>query len=623
VNTPKTGPLTIDEFRQIWLAAVDDSYGRAFVEGGDGKGIEAFAQAWAQFQRVSQAIDTTTQAMFILPWSGQTNLPAGLAEEAVVQLTITRALLPTSPLVLSAGTFVGEVQTDWGDPEGVSVQTGRRYALTQDVVFEPGSTVPITVAAIAERVGYGYNNPAVGTISFISQAGSGFNNEGATVRGVNYPPALILRAPVQRVFLDAEDEADTFLPDHVGQYLVFTAGANVGKVARIVGWLPPDLSVMPPTGGTVELELSQSIRSFSGHHAGTFRTGETLTLKNGAAVSGYGLLHDATTVGADLFATFVKTSGRAVTSIVGDQSGATATIDVVLQDLDFTPETVAAWRILDWVSDWGVSVTNPALPAGGVSGMLEAIGRERNIALAPGEMQEAFRQRVAEIADVVSPNAIRRAIARSSGGVAYCFREAGQASYPGFFYDHDFYDYDMLTPVAGAQVGFFRDGEKVEQVQANGTISYAHALVGFPPANPPLPASPPGVYQLKGFNHVRGTFSVGIPIVGIHSGDRYTPAVPMTGGLRPEDRRRVLFDYLRMRAYFYVGLPGTDAGDSGFAYDTHPHGAYDGIGYLDFYDGYPIGEAIRNKIVQAAVDKVRAAGVGWELYQVFSGDSCP
>ena len=621
MNTPKTGPLTLEEFREIWLAAVDDSYGRAFVEGGDGNGIEAFAQAWAQFQRVSQAIDVTTQAMFILPWSGQTNLPAGLAEQSIVQLSISRSSLPALPVVLSAGTFVGEVQTDWGDPEGVQVQTGRRYALAHDVVFEPGSTLPIAVEAIAERVGYGFNNPAVGTITAITQIGTLFNNENAIVRGVNYPPAAIARTPPQRVFVDAEDEADSFLPDHVGQYLLFTAGANANKVARIVGWTPPNLSAVPPTGGTIELELSQSIRSFSGHHAGTFQPGETLTLKNGAAVSGYGLLHDATVAGADIVATFVKTVGRAVTSIVGDVSGATATIDVVLQDLDFTPETTATWRILDWVSDWGMSVTNVATPQGGTSGMLEALGRERNLPIQAGEQQEDYRKRVSEIADVVSPNAIRRALRRILPGIAWCFREAGQAGYPGFFYDQDFYDYDMLKPAAGVQVGTFLDGEKVVQTVA-GVNAYAHALVTYPTVVtvPSVPANTP---TLAGFDHVYGKLVVGSPIVGTKSGASFTPTNPLTGGLRPEDRFRVVFDYLRMRAWFYVGLPPTDAGDGGFAYDTHPHGGYDGIGYLDFYDGYASQEAARNRAVVSVLDKVRAGGTGFDLYRIVPGDVCP
>src|SRR3974390_965163 len=208
------------------------------------------------------------------------------------------------PLVLSAGTLVGETITDWGTNGGVTVQTGRRYALDETIVFPPGQQGPLTVTATAERPGYGYNNPAIGTLTTVEQVGTGFANIDATVRGVIYPGNFLPTIPgvtpdpsiVQGVYVDAIDRADAFLPDHVGQYIAFTAGANSGKIARIVGWSPPNLSASPPTGGTIQIERTESTVSFVGHSSGTFRVGELLFAGDAGTLlyTGVGTLLDAT-----------------------------------------------------------------------------------------------------------------------------------------------------------------------------------------------------------------------------------------------------------------------------------------------------------------------------------------
>lgn len=624
MTTPKTGPITIDEFRQVWLAAVDGSYSRPFLDAGPGGGIEAFEQAWAQFRRVSQGVDVTTQAMYVFPWSGQSNPPASGGQKATVVLEVARTLLPNLPLVLSAGTLVEEQVVDWGVPEGVSALTGRRYALDADLVLEPGFQGPLPAGATAERVGYGYNNPAAGTLAVVDQPGTGFENVDATVRLVDYPSASpTSRSPTARVFLDSLDDADAFVPDHVGQYLLFTAGSNAGTVARIVGWTPPNLAVVPPTGGTVELELTQGVRSFSGHHSGTFRAGETLTLKNGGTTTGYGILQDATPAGADLVLLFRKTVGSAVTTVVGDVSGASATIDVMTVDLEYVAEVgTAAWRILDWVADWGLSTTNPAPPSGGLSAMLDALGKERGVLRAPGEDDDAYRPRVGTVADVVTPNAIRRAIERNLAGTVWYFREAGQASYPGFFFDHDALDYDMLQiSVSGSPFVGMIDGERVTQTDpTTGWVATGHACVTRAAASS-VPG-PPGPPEFVGINHLSGTFVTGVPIVGRSSGVSVTPTA-IAGGISAANLFRVVFDYLSMRAWFYVGVTPNDAGDPGFAYDDYPTGAYDGIGYPDFYDGRPWGAGARNLRLAAALDAARAGGVGFTVYQIAAPETAP
>jgi hypothetical protein len=629
----QVGPLTVADLQAIWEGVVDESYSRAFEDAGEGNGFEAYTQAWAQMGRVSTAVDLTTQSMYILPWSGQTADPASGPKLATVTLTLSRTGLLQLPLVLSAGTLVEEQQTDWGPNGGVPVLTGRRYALATDLTFEPGQQGPLDVPATAERPGWGYNNPMPGTLVVVDQPGTNFGNVDATVRGANYPGGPVAPGIVWQVLVDALDQADAFIPDHVGQYLLFEAGANAGRIGRIVSYLPPDLSLSPPTGGTVRLELVQSVRSFATHYTGTFAEDELLTLKNGAAVTGYGRLIDAQVLGADLYLTFTRQSGLAVTTVVGQFSGASATIDFVELTLDFALETFdATWRILDWATDWGLVVTNKLAPTGGRAGMLDALGKERDIYRSPNETDDAYRLRVAAVADVVSPNAIMRTLNRTIPGVPWCFREVGQRAYPGFFFDYtggssavpsaapNAYDMDFTRFTTGAITGAFVDGEVVTQVVV-GVVTSARARVTFPAVvSTPGPLVGPPVF--RGVAGVHGPpFVPGSPVVGQKSGATFTPSA-VFGGLNPANRYRVWFGYTEMRAWFFVDVPNLDAGDSGFAYDDHPTGAYDaGPLFDDFYDGQPWVAATQRIALWNAIEKVRAGGVGWTL-QLATGP-CP
>lgn len=625
MTAPKTGPLTPAELQSIWESAVDKGFSDPLKKAGEGNGFEVYTQAWAQAERVSQAIDETTQSMFVLPWSGQSGPPASGGAFATVTLSLSRIKLLTKTLVLIAGTFVDEQITDWGEDGGVQVLTGRRYQLLEDAVFVPGNPGPILVQAEAERIGTGYNNPQPATLTLIEQPGTKFTNDEGTVRGVLYPvPSTTLLTPslLSRVFLDAIDEADAFVPQHVGQYVAFVTGANAGNIYRAITWLPPNLSTAPQTGGSLELSLDASIVSFEGDFStvATFAVGETVQFFNGIAGTGYGVVLAVAMQGTSQVVAFRKLSGAAVTSIVGLSSGATATIDVILEDPNATAESLdAEWKILDWGLDWGLTCTNAASPSGGKHAMLDALGREKNIDRSPGEPDDAYRQRIAQLADVVSPNAIRRALNRVVPGLPWCFREAGQSNAPGFYYQlfsgpnggGDFYDYDAIV-VSGAQTGTFLEGEPVVQTNGTGILAMGNALVTSAAAT--TVPGPPGAPTLYGVAHIRGTFIAGTtPLVGQRSGATIVPTT-ITGGLLNANRWRVYFSYLTMRAYFYVGVPQLTDGEFGFSFDNYPTGAFDAAPYEDFFDGYPYLSARTYQAVYAAMEKVRAGGVDWELY---------
>lgn len=625
MTAPKVGPLTQAELRTIWVGSVDKGFAQPLIQAGEGGGFEAYTQAWAQMERVSEAIDETTQSMFVLPWSGQSGDPASGGQLARVTLTLTRAKLLEHALVIAAGTFVDELIVDWGNGGGVPVKTGRRYQLSAPVVFVPGSKGPVTVAAQSERIGRGYNNPQPGTLTVVEQPGTGFTNIDGTVRGQLYPvPATTALSPslLSRAFLDCIDVADAFIPQHAGQYVQFVTGANAGKALRALNWFPPNLSVAPQTGGTLELALDQSILSFAGVFttSPTFAIGETLELFSGVDIVGYGIVLAVAMQGTSQVVTFRKVNGAAVDSIIGLTSGASAAVSVDLESLDVTAEFFdAEWKILDWVADWGLTCTNPASPTGGKQAMLDTLGREKGIDRSPAETDDQYRLRIAQLADVVSPNAIKRALNRTIPGIPWCFREAGQASAPGFFYQlfpgpdggGDFYDYDAIVPT-GSFGGSFFPSEPV--VQSTAAVATGIALMTYAPAPVvPGPVGATGIPSFYGIGRPRGTFQVGTAIVGQRSGHTLTPSA-IGGGLANGNRWRVYFDFLSMRAFFYVGVPPLGEGEFGFAYDDYPTGAYDAAPYDDFYDGFPYLAARTYQAVFAAVEKVRAGGVGWQLY---------
>src|SRR5690606_32898336 len=114
---PNQGPLSREDLMALWKSVTDPAYHRPLLENED-SGVEFVEQAAEQFARVSKSIDTNTQAMFILPWSGQTAPPAGGAQHASVNLSVRRNNRFDDALVFREGVAVFEQRlNDWG-PEG-------------------------------------------------------------------------------------------------------------------------------------------------------------------------------------------------------------------------------------------------------------------------------------------------------------------------------------------------------------------------------------------------------------------------------------------------------------------------------------------------------------------------
>jgi len=627
------GPLSLEDLLALWVSATDSTFSKPFTEAGDGGGLEVYSQGFAQHARVSQAVDRTTQALYILPFSGQTAPPAGGSLSATVTLTLRRAGFLQHPLVLGAGlVVVDEVAVDSGEDGPVGVDTGRRYVLSETVVFFPGEVGPLDVVAAAEKPGSGYDNPAPGTISAVEQVGAGFNNALATVLVDAGQPLTSVAIPASRTRLRAANVADMFVPQHVGAYAYFADGANAGRTGRMTFFAPPDPA--HGAGSAVDVEQLAATLSFTGDHAGTFLAGEVVDVLASAVLVGRCSLLAAREDGAgDLRAALVAVQGRgpvAGDDLLGGVSGAAAHVDVLLTSGDYAAEAPsggvggASWRVLDWAADWKLTAANALSPSGGRLGMLDALGAERNLPRQPDEDDEDYRERVAQVADVVTPNAVRRALNRSAGDVGWCLREVGSARLPGLYCDRtdavgDFYDTEVIS-FNGFGFGTFQFEEPVEYRTSTGIVNgrgYWASYRDGSGAAQPAPGAGITVARPRGpFPPLAG----GEVIVGLQSGATFLVVSPGLDN-RLSSAFHVWLDYVDFRAFFLVGLPNVDFGDFGCAYDAGMSDAYDCAPHLAFFDGFPAGAASFYRRVFAAVDKVRAYGVSFGLYQT-RGEPC-
>ncbi len=206
-----TYPLTLDDFVDLWRRVLDPGYTGPIEAGGSGRGLELVRAHAAIAERLSLAVDRTAGALYILPHSGQTSEPASGAHYSAVELEFRRSRAFQVPVKLTTS-------VEFEDADG------RRFRLDSDLDVPAGSPGPWTAAASAEVASRSWDVRA-GTLESIVQPGSTFANLGATV-------AIV--AGVEE--LTDTGRPDALTPAHVGQYVQFTVGANVGRVRRVAEW---------------------------------------------------------------------------------------------------------------------------------------------------------------------------------------------------------------------------------------------------------------------------------------------------------------------------------------------------------------------------------------------------
>jgi hypothetical protein len=611
------GALTIADLTAIWAAACDDGYTAPFLAAGDGGGLEAYSQGFAQYSRVSTAIDRTMQACYIMPWSGQTSFPAAGEKLATVTLSFTRSKRIELPLIIGAGTVFFEEQTnDWSETGSLPVLTGRRYTLQQDLVFLPGEAGPLTTVANAERAGNGYNNPLIGTIQVIDQPGTEFNNVGADIVSGFTPTAT------KTFTLQTANTVDTLIPEHIGQYVAITSGPSAGLVTRIVSFLPPQPNASTPFGSSGLLEIVFVVTSNT--ITGTFQKGEIVNVTSGGVLKATFVFLKSRVVGGVTQLGFVYAGGDPEPgyTLTGTISGATATYNnaVFIPPATFGGDlsNMTAWAVLDWAKDLGLAVTNPAQPTGGRLGMLDAIGYDRDLPRNVDESDDAYRNRIHQVADTVTPNAIKRMLNRVLGNTNWVYREAGAAPLPGFFADRDASDYNVLILTGNYAPGppnFVDPGtvasfqEKLEIRDVSGNVK-GRGFMGAIGSHllTLIPTDGVGSRQQPTYLPAAGDV-----VIGKFSGAKFTVTGVTTNVQYPLHRYRVDLDYVDFRAFFLISLPAEGAGDFGVSYDNSPEGFYDATPLLNFYDGFATGSAALYKRLYQAIDGIRAGGVSFDF----------
>jgi hypothetical protein len=587
---------TVDSIRALWKSILDQSYRRPFERAGDGNGLEIFSQMFVQFARVADAVYTTFGSLYLLQSSDQLAPPAGGPAHATVDLTIARGNRNHRSLVFSSGALVEAIDVDASPTGAVAYPSTRRYALAARVAIPPGSSPPRVVRAAATRPGYGYNNPLPGTISSVVQAGVQLSGDEATVAlggGGAAPIYVEIRTP---------NRADMPVPEHVGSYFLMLSGSNAGLAARVVSYFPPDLArPFAVAGSSVRLAIDVSIDVAA---VGSILPGDRLSVPGWLGVC---LSVDGSRLVIE--SRDGSPSALAVGAVLTLADGSTTTVEFLADCPIWVPETgTAEWRVLDWVSDWGVSVSNESEPTGGRAGMLDLLARERgDLTRAIGEDDEHFRERIANVADVVSPAAIVRAVARVLGDDPFCFEEAGFGALRGVYADaDDFFDATglvvafalFITPDAS-----YEPGTPIVLERASDGFAYARGTVGQWLTGPDrLLLITRGEKRFPGFDVTSLRMRVDRP-GGAVLGSTISAVADSTASIPG----RCLLSTVDFRGYFEICRQETVISD-GIAY-------FDGVAYLDGspLDVSSVQDSATNASVYAACSAARAGGVGFSL----------
>lgn len=461
------GPISRAEFEALFLSVNDTSYARPFVELGEGKGYEAHTQAMVQCVRQSLAVDRTTQALYLLPFSGQTNPSAAGGARATTQLAIARSSGFARELTIPRGFLVAEELEDMSPAGGAPTRTGRRVVVIANAGFAPGNAGPINVLIAAEFIGTTYNNIAPGNLTEIDQVGADFTRGFASIVPGLRQHALVL-----------DPNPDVISAAMVGNYVQLLAGTNAGAVRRIVGYLEPNVAAMPPDGGTALLAATGVYRLAS--VGGQFLPGELVTqIATGATATV--VFHDGLYLVAD------RQSGPNLTVgpvLLGSTSGTVAVANSVDQSPDLIAESLTAtWKVLGWATDLGVTTTNAAAPTGGTAAMLDELASEVLVGRSAGESDVDLAERAARPFDLITPKAVLRSANRilARYGLNATLREVGRLNFPGLYLDGDPRSVDPAEAFAFDMDATSRGGADAYKLDLDYLEFRAFMLVGVPP----------------------------------------------------------------------------------------------------------------------------------------------
>lgn len=214
-------PWTKADFLALWRSFFPDDFVVPLEIENGGFGTIPYASQAAIFERLSEALNVTTQAYYLRDHSSKTGDYSRGEARATGELQVSRVGYAGGDIVIVEGTeFVADVVT----PSG-RILDGELFRATSEATIAAGTLGPVTVAIEAVRAGWQGNVPAGSIARF----------------------KLLGRASVPNPsIVSATDATDSGVPDRftlamVGQYARIVGGANGGPVAvQIVNVSPGD-----------------------------------------------------------------------------------------------------------------------------------------------------------------------------------------------------------------------------------------------------------------------------------------------------------------------------------------------------------------------------------------------
>lgn len=311
-----------------------------------------------------------------------------------------------------------------------------------------------------------------------------------------------------------------------------------------------------------------------------------------------------------------------------------------------------SWKLLDF-REVGVEVVALPPPAGGRDDDLMVLGDNRGVYQQTGESDESFRLRVSRLADVVSPDAIGAVVNNvlyplgAEGvvcDVSLINSERGPATpsggFDGFFWDKDPLDLygpynefavrtastgPVPSPPANPQVvgGVAVDpldlvllkdqADPIENGVWETSLGFWSRVPGWGYAGE---ASGAGATAAEGDLAGTSWYCTSPPAADTIGVDPLTFAEPDPA--QPSSPWVLLLSYRESFGFFFVLVPYLADGEFGFALDDGPIIPHEGL-YLGpawdegAFDGYTVTAAGAYAAIYSAVDKIRAAGVGFTI----------
>ena len=214
-------PLTQAQLIELWRKLFPEGYTVPIEEESGGMGMDVYAQQAAQFARVAEAVNKTTQSYFIRAHSQQTGNPATGPSYATGAVDLVRTNTPgLGPVTVATGSLL---QSKKRNANGEYVD-GPQFLVTADQLFAPGPmspATPLTVPIQALRVGTSGNLSAGHITEFVSLGT-------LTVLGC----AVTATNTIQRATFF--NDSDDFNRGLLGRYVSFATGANATTYPRRV-----------------------------------------------------------------------------------------------------------------------------------------------------------------------------------------------------------------------------------------------------------------------------------------------------------------------------------------------------------------------------------------------------